>query len=437
MIRTLVVAAAALALVPTAAPAQVVYAWGSNAYGQLGNGSNTDSNVPVAVSTAGVLNGQKVTVVSAGGYQGMAVANGHVYAWGYNIRGELGNGSNSNINVPVAVSTAGVLNGVMVTSFAGGYDHSLALANGQVFAWGYNADGELGNGTNSNSNVPVAVSTSGVLGGNTVTAVAAGNGDSLALANGQVYAWGNNDHGQLGNGSTISRNSPVAVSASGVLGGKTVTALAAGDIHSLAVAGGQAYAWGSNSNGQLGNGSNTNSNVPVAVSTAGVLNGLTVTAVAGGGAHSLALANGQVFAWGYNGDGELGNGTKTDSKLPVAVNSLVLSSLQATEIAAGNESSYALTSTGRLFAWGDNTRSQLGIGSTAGNFTTPQEVLAPSGYLWTSISSDADEFQVMAIATPVPEPGTMGLIVAAGLGAFAVRRRNGLPANLRCAGPRP
>ncbi len=424
MIRVLFLAAASAVLWPSSATAQVVYAWGENFYAQLGNGSTAQSNVPVAVSTAGALSsGQTVTAVAAGGIFSLALANGQIFAWGDNSSGEMGNGTNSSSNLPAAVSTAGVLNGQTVTAVAAGGEHGLALANGQVYAWGNNDGGQLGYGSNTASNVPVAVSTAGVLGGQTVTAVAAGGLHSLALANGQVYAWGYNANGQLGNGTNTNTNVPVAVSTAGVLGGQMVTAVAAGDSHSLAVANGQVYAWGHNGDGQLGNGTATDSNVPIAVSTAGVLSGQTVTAVAGGGFHSLAVANGQVYAWGYNGDGELGNGTTTTSVVPVAVTSLVLSSLDVTEVAAGNESSYALTDTGRLFAWGDNSQGELGIGSSQTSFTTPQEVLAPVGYEWTSLDSDADGFHVLAIATPipVPEPGTAGLLAAA-FAAATLRR---------------
>jgi len=144
-------------------------------------------------------------------------------------------------------------------------------------------------------------------------------GTALALANGQVYAWGGNGYGELGTGSNTGSNVPVAVSTAGVLGGHTVTAIAAGYIGSLAVADGQVYAWGANAVGELGNGTTNNSNAPVGVSTAGVLGGKTVTAVAGGGYHNLAVANGQVFDWGANPDGELGNGSTTPSDVPVAV----------------------------------------------------------------------------------------------------------------------
>ena len=301
-----------------------------------------------------------------------------------------------------------------------------AAASAQVvYAWGYNNFGQLGNGTTTNSNLPVAVSTAGVLNGQAVTAASMGYVNGLALANGQAFAWGANGSGELGDGSNANSSVPVAVSTAGVFNGQTVTVVASGFGYSLAVANGQAYAWGSNTIGQLGTGTTTDSSVSVAVSTTGVLNGLTVTAIAAGEMHGLAVANGHVFTWGDNNDGQLGNGTTTNSDVPVALAPSALDNLIVTEIAAGAESSYALTSTGRLFAWGNNLFGEVGIGTTGGFYTTPQEVLPPSGYIWTGIASQADSDSALAIATPmaVPEPGALALIAAAGLAAAGFRRR--------------
>jgi hypothetical protein len=229
---------------------------------------------------------------------------GTVWAWGYNNYGQLGNGTYSNSNVPVQVSG---LTGV--TAIAWGWWHSLALKNdGTVWAWGYNKQGQLGDGTKTDSNVPVQVS--GLTG---VTAIAGSWKHSLALKNdGTVWAWGYNGDGQLGNGTNTNSNVPVQVS--GLAG---ITAIAGGYQHSLALKNdGTVWAWGYNGDGQLGNGTNTNSNVPVPVS------GLTgITAIAGGGYHSLALkSDGAVWAWGENYSGQLGNGAWGDnSNFPVQV----------------------------------------------------------------------------------------------------------------------
>jgi alpha-tubulin suppressor-like RCC1 family protein len=285
-----------------------VQAWGDNSYGQLGNGTYAGSNAAVAVSG---LTG--VTAIAAGGSHSLALKNdGTVWTWGDNTYGQLGNGTFAGSNTAVAVSG---LTGV--TAIAAGGSHSLALKrDGTVWAWGKNTSGQLGNGTNTNSNIPVAVSGIGFANPtvNAVTAIAAGTSHSLAVVAGQVWAWGDNSFGQLGNGTFVT--SPTPVPASGPAG---VSEVAAGAHHSLAANGaGHAWAWGDNSFGQLGNGTFVTSATPV------VLSGLTgEAALAAGAYHSLALnTDGTVLAWGDNESGQLGNGTFVTSATPVAVSGL-------------------------------------------------------------------------------------------------------------------
>ena len=290
---------------------------------------------------------------------------GSAWAWGSNSYGELGNGTTTDSSIPIAVSLP---SGTTVTAVAGGFYHSLALtSSGQVLAWGYNYYGELGNGTTTNSSISVAVS---LPSGTTVTAIAGGGYHSLALtSSGQVLAWGSNGQGQLGNGTTTSSSTPVAVS---LPSGTTVTAIAAGYYHSLALtSSGQVLAWGYNADGELGNGTTTNRSTPVAVS---LPSGTTVTAIAGGD-HSLALTStGQVLAWGSNSNGQLGNGTTTISSIPVAVS--LPSGTTVTAIAGGTSHSLALTSTGQVLAWGRNLEGELGNGTTTTDSSTPVVVSA-------------------------------------------------------------
>ena len=344
------------------------YAWGSNQYGQLGNASNTDSPVPVTED----LSGKTVMSVVAGESHSLALcSDGTVASWGWNWAGQLGNGSTTDSNVPVAVDTTGVLSGKTAVAVAAGSYHSLALcSDGTVAAWGYNYFGQLGNGTTTDSSVPVAVDTTGVLSGKTVVAVAAGNSHSLALcSDGTVAAWGYNHHGQLGNGSSTDSNVPVAVDTTGVLSGKTVVAVAAGVEHSVALCSdGTLAAWGSNYFGELGIGSPDYDlhSVPVAVDTTGVLSGRTVVAVAAGSYHSLALcSDGTVAAWGYNYFGQLGNDTTSSSGVPVAVDTAgVLSGKTVAAVTAGYLHSMALCADGTVATWGRNNYGQLGNNST-------------------------------------------------------------------------
>ena len=360
-------------------PAVGLYSWGANSNGQLGNNSTVGSPVPVAVRSSGVLAGKAVTTVAGGARHSLALtSNGTVYAWGSNAYGQVGAGSTNSI-VPVAVTTSGALSGKTVVAVAGGDSHSLALASdGKVFSWGANFAGQLGNNSSTNSIAPVAVDTGGALAGKTVVSVAAGRGHNMALvSDGTVFAWGDNGAGQLGNNSTSSNSTvPVAVDASGVLAGKSVVAIAAGEQHSVALASnGKVYAWGANFAGQLGT-STTNSIVPVAVTTTGTpLDSIPVAAIGAGANHSMALlANGKVYAWGDNGAGQLGNNsTASNSAVPVAVTG-ILANKTVSSIAAGTSFSMALTSDGKAFAWGSNSNGQLGNNSTSSNSTVPVAV---------------------------------------------------------------
>jgi alpha-tubulin suppressor-like RCC1 family protein len=356
----------------------LAWAWGSNSYGQLGNGTTTNSSTPVAVS---LPSGTTVTAVAGGGSHSLALtSSGQVLAWGANYNGQLGNGTTTTtgcgcISTPVQVSLP---SGTSVTAIAGGYGHSLALTStGQVLAWGLNNYGQLGNGTTTNSSTPFPVS---VPAGTTITAIAGGGQHSLALtSSGQVLAWGYNFYGQLGNGTTTSSNTPVAVS---LPSGTTVTAIIGGLYHSLALtSSGQVLAWGRNSEGELGNGTTTITgcsciSTPVQVS---LPSGTTVIAIAAGGLDSLALTStGQVLAWGSNGSGELGNGTTTTTgclciSIPVQVS--LPSGTTVTAIAGGSGHSLALTSTGQVLAWGYNYYGELGNG-TITNSSIPVVVSA-------------------------------------------------------------
>ena len=346
------------------------YAWGAGWSGQIGNGVSNNSEVksPVAVTTSGALSGKTVTAVAVGGNHTLALtSDGRVFAWGYNWSGVLGNNTQTASNVPVAVDVSGALADKTIIAIAAGSSHSLALdSTGRVYAWGQNYSGVLGNNSTTNSLVPVAVDVSGALSGKTITAIAAASSHSLALdSTGRIYAWGDNYNGVHGNNTTKGSKVPVAVDVSGVLAGKTVTAISASYTFTLALTSeGRVYSWGRNFSGVLGNNTTTNSLVPVAVDVSGVLNGKTITNIAAGGSHALALASdGRVYAWGDNWSGVLGNNSTTRSLVPIAVDvSGALSGKTVTAIAAGSGHSVALTSEGRVFTWGENYSGQLGDG---------------------------------------------------------------------------
>jgi alpha-tubulin suppressor-like RCC1 family protein len=266
------------------------------------------------------INPPGVIQIIAGRFHTCALPEGKAYCWGNNSYGALGNNSTTNSKVPVAVDTNGVLSGLTVNHIAAGLYNTCALAESKAYCWGYNRYGELGNNSTTNSSVPVAVDTNGVLNGLTISQITVGNEHTCAIASGKVYCWGYNRYGGLGTNSTTNSSVPVAVDTNGVLSGLTVSQITAGNEHTCAIASGKAYCWGDNSNGELGNNSTSNSSVPVAVDTNGVLSGLTVSQITAGYYHTCALASGKVYCWGYNDYGQLGNNSTTSSSVPVAVN---------------------------------------------------------------------------------------------------------------------
>ncbi|MFI8517138.1 hypothetical protein ACIGEZ_04810 [Streptomyces sp. NPDC085481] len=354
-------------------------AWGTNGNGELGTGTT----VVRSTTPAGICGGapcptpfDDVIAVDGGSGHGIALrADGSVWTWGANFNGQLGNGSFTFSTTPVQVCAVGETAPcddflTDVTAIAAGASFNLALrANGTVIAWGGNFSGQLGDGTTTSTNVPVASSGLG-----NVVALAAGDAHSLALfANGQVASWGANLSGQLGNGGNIDSSFP------GLTAVSNIRALAGGGSHSMALrADGTVLTWGSNTAGQLGNGGNTNSNIPIQV---GGLSG--VTSIAAGANHSLAVpADGTARAWGSNSNGQLGNGTLTNSSVPVQVcapgttNPCASFLTGVTNVSGGFSHSVALRSDGSVRAWGSNFSGQLGDG-TITESTVPVRVCAP------------------------------------------------------------
>nr|WP_028183229.1 chromosome condensation regulator RCC1 [Salinispora arenicola] len=266
-------------------------------------------------------------------------------------------------------------------------------ASDTILAWGDNNGGELGDGTTTDRLTPVAVD---LPADTTVTAVAAGHDHSLAVTSaGTALAWGDNRFGQLGDGTTTDSTTPVEVS---LPMGVTITAIAAGDDHSYAVtSAGTALAWSDNDRGELGDGTTTRSSTPIPVD---LPVNTTVTAVAGGIGHGLALTSGgTVLAWGLNSDGQLGDGTTTDSSAPVEVS--LPASTAVTAVAAGSLHNLAVTAGGTALAWGNNSDGRLGDG-TSTNSSAPVEVSLPAG---TAVTAGAAHS--MALVAPPPAPPTL------------------------------
>jgi alpha-tubulin suppressor-like RCC1 family protein len=339
-----------------------IYAWGTNFNDELGGGSGapTTTTTPVRVLQGAIPSDVTITQLAAGWNGGYALAsNGRVYSWGANVRGELGDGTTTNRNQPVAVDLSALPADVHVTQLAAGDLNAYALgSDGHVYAWGLGNDGEIGNGSTSDQHSPVAVTMSGLPAGVTFTQIASGAVTAYALGtDGRLYSWGYGLQGQLGNGGTAQQDTPAAISAGAIPVGVKITQAAGGQESGYALGDdGNVYAWGDNQFGDLGDGSTTAATVPVKVAAGDIPAGLKMTAITAGSSSGYALASdGHVYAWGNGGNGQLGNGLGADTTSPVLVSAgEIPSDVLITHISGGYHSAIALGSDNRVYGWGDN-----------------------------------------------------------------------------------
>jgi alpha-tubulin suppressor-like RCC1 family protein len=445
-----------------------VHAWGNNGSGQVGNGSYTSFNLPVM--QANLL---AITAVAAGIAHSVALNTmGKVYTWGWSANGQLGTSTVTNTGTPVSPSSYGSLVGKPAVAIAAGYSHTLVLdSSGHVHAWGYNNSGQLGNGTTTQLTVPIAVSTYGSLNGSTVVAIAATGYTSYALDTlGRIHVWGDNTFGQYGDGggatSTWSKvpmlltgsqrtsaatqrilsrgygnhkliqdvvqQGPTYIQAAGSnaysqLGDGTtltryagafasgyafpaaVVATANGLYHSAAVlANGGVYCWGRNSAYECGQGATTNVGVPTLV---GSMTSYSAVEVAcGTGVTLVATTTGTVMAFGTNLTGMLGNGSALGTNTAVSGPVVVTGLTNVQTLVAGEGHACAIDASGALWAWGDNTKGQFGIGATGVTSSALVPVLVPSaslgGYRAVEVSCGVSH---TAVLTSAPALMTAGL----------------------------
>lgn len=338
----------------------LLYSWGRNEKGQLGDGTTQDrlSPGPVSMVNAG---GATFSSIAVSDRYSLALTNeGHLFAWGYNFYGNLGNGTVVDSLVPIAVSTQ-----LTFSAVSAGSAFAVALTSeGRAYAWGYNANGQLGDGTTTTTaakRTPIPVSTN-----LTFSAISAGHQHTLALvSSGQAYAWGHSWFGAVGDGNAgynTNRPTPTAVS-----GGITFSSVAAGSLHSTALTEqGTAYTWGLNDNYQLGDGTQTNRSVPTAVQT-----NLKFVQLAPANLHTSAIdENGRLFGWGTNDRYGLGRPlfSPQNSSTPIEASTVSSGLLTFSAITAGASTgvlqNFALASDGSWFRWGSNQYGQLAAGST-------------------------------------------------------------------------
>ncbi|MCL2464863.1 MAG: Ig-like domain-containing protein, partial [Micrococcales bacterium] len=337
-----------------------VYAWGRNNSGQLGNDTQgtTAQSFPVPGRVGGLLADKDVIQVSSGQNHTEAVtSDGGLYAWGNGGAGQLGVSGNINRLTPVQIT--GFPAGTTVTQVAASSNFTVALlSDGTVWGWGQNTSGQLGSGTTGGVAKPY-LPVRGLLTGVDVVQIAAGTSHTVALASdGTMYAWGLNSPGQLGDGTTTNSTLPVEVTA--LPAGVDVVQIAAGGNNTMALASdGTVYAWGANNVGQLGDGTTTSSLAAVAVG--GALAGKDIVKIATGGGTAAAItSDGTLYLWGWNSYGQIGDGTTTNAPSPVQVTGLP----KIADVSVDQYDTVAVAADGTVYAWGWNYRGELGVTGT-------------------------------------------------------------------------
>lgn len=319
-----------------------LWAWGYNYYGQLGNGSVSGySQASPDPQRIGIDNNW--TAISAGYNHNLALkADGTLWAWGENSVGQVGNGETSlnGVTIPTKISSEKRFRNIS----AGGFFSSAIATDGHLLTWGDNYYGELGNGSNIASNIPLQITD------NHWRSIEAGKTHLLALhSDGSVWSWGD----EMGNNST-QNNLPLKKNI------KNIAQISAGDGFSMALsAQGKTFVWGKNNFGQLGNAGLTGDKQETPIENNRKNNEI-VSVVSGHGFSTMALySNGTLKGWGYNGDYNLGNGTKTNSNVPIEIPRAGDNNLS---VSTGYGTALVLKADGSIWGWGDNDSGAVGTG---------------------------------------------------------------------------
>jgi len=386
-----------------------VYCWGSNSYGQLGNGSTINKYTPtrvIGVGSSGYLTG--MSLIAAGYRYSCAVksSDGSVYCWGDNAYGNLGDNTTTQRNAPVqvlGVGGAGYLTGISSISTNGftnaGANYTTCAvksSDGSVYCWGRNVVGTIGDNTTNNSSVPVqvhGVSDSGFLTGISAISVGAFHVCAVKSSDGSVYCWGYNSNGGLGDNSTTQELTPVqvhGVNNSGYLTG--VNAVSSGGLYTCAVkSDGTAYCWGYGNLGNLGDNGSSQRLTPVqvhGVSNSGYLTGVSAISAASKndtGNYTCAVkSDGTAYCWGWNGSFGLGDGTTNAPAVPVQVHGVndsgYLTGISAISVGAFHVCAVK-SSDGSVYCWGSNGYGNLGDNTTTTRLTPVQVYNIPGDSL--------------------------------------------------------
>ena len=302
-----------------------LWTWGSNGFGQLGDGTNEDKNTPVKIMDG-------VSAVEAGSWHTMAIKmDGSLWAWGRNVSGQLGDGSNDNVNAPIKIMDD-------VLAVSAGDEHTIVIkTDGSLWAWGGNSDGQLGDGTNDDKSKPTKIM-------DAVSYISAGGSHSMAIkTDNTLWAWGWNINGQLGDGSIQAKNTPIKVM-------DNVSIVSAGFAYTMAVTKDNSlWTWASY-NGQIISTANPYPKTPTKIMD-------DVLDVSTGTGYSMIIkTDGSLWAWGANKSGQLGDGTYEAKDTPVKI-------MDDVSAVSCEYHSLAIKTDGSLWSWGSNENGELGDGT--------------------------------------------------------------------------